>query len=37
MISKTRDQLMKDHNAKSVRFEVVTESGSVALRPRLVR
>ncbi len=37
MISKTRDQLIQEHNAKSVRFEVVTESGSVALRPRLVR
>lgn len=36
-LSKTKEELMKEHQVKSVRFEVVLESGEVALRPRLVR
>lgn len=36
-LDKAREQLMGEHKVKSVRFEVVLESGEIALRPRLVR
>ncbi|MES2503447.1 MAG: MXAN_5187 C-terminal domain-containing protein [Myxococcota bacterium] len=36
-LSKAKEALVKEHGVKSVRFEVVLESGEVALRPRLVR
>ncbi|MBH1988755.1 MAG: hypothetical protein I8H75_03315 [Myxococcaceae bacterium] len=36
-LDRAREELMKQHQVKSVRFEVVLESGEVALRPRLVR
>lgn len=36
-IDKARDDLMSAHQCRSIRFEVVLESGEVALRPRLVR
>ncbi len=36
-LDKAREDLMGQHQVKSVRFEVVLESGEVALRPRLVR
>jgi hypothetical protein len=36
-IDKARDDLMAAHQCRSIRFEVVLESGEVALRPRLVR
>ncbi|MEI6805617.1 MAG: MXAN_5187 C-terminal domain-containing protein [Myxococcaceae bacterium] len=36
-LGKAKESLMSQHQVKSVRFEVVLESGEVALRPRLVR
>lgn len=36
-LDKAREDLIKIHQVKSVRFEVVLESGEVALRPRLIR
>jgi hypothetical protein len=36
-LDKAKEDLISKHQVKSVRFEVVLESGEVALRPRLVR
>lgn len=36
-IDHTRHSLMSTHHCKDVKFEIVTEGGEVALRPRLVR
>lgn len=36
-LDRAKEDLMSKHQVKSVRFEVVLESGEVALRPRLVR
>lgn len=36
-LDKATQNLISEHHVKSVRFEVVLESGEVALRPRLVR
>lgn len=36
-LHKATQDLMREHQVKSVRFEVVLESGEVALRPRLLR
>lgn len=36
-LDRAKEDLIKKHQVKSVRFEVVLESGEVALRPRLVR
>ena len=36
-VQNTREQLMRSHHCKDVKFEVVTDAGAVALRPRLIR
>lgn len=36
-LDKATQNLIREHQVKSVRFEVVLESGEVALRPRLIR
>lgn len=36
-VNKAREDLIRAHQCKDVRFEVVTEAGAVALRPRLIR
>lgn len=36
-VQKAREDLIKSHRCRDVKFEVVTEAGAVALRPRLIR
>lgn len=36
-VHKTREDLMRAHSCRDVKFEVVNNSGAVALRPRLIR
>jgi hypothetical protein len=36
-VKQAREELMRAHHCKDVKFEVVSEAGAVALRPRLIR
>jgi hypothetical protein len=36
-VKKAREDLIRTHHCRDVKFEVVTEGGAVALRPRLIR